>query len=143
MLQRGRSMNSLRVFADQLQLVCVTVTATHGAMMILAPGTGSSLPSIEAGTWASQSSSSEESVEALEEYHEPAWLATRVVAISEDGLRWNGVVRFLWFVLRGEGGVVVDVEAARGWLGLCTRLKMISGQILLQLQSTMLKSSVS
>jgi hypothetical protein len=45
---------------------------THGAMMILAPGTGSSFPSREEGTWASHWSSSLESVEARDEYHEPA-----------------------------------------------------------------------
>ncbi len=45
---------------------------THGAMMILAPGTGSSFPSIDEGTWASHSSSSLESVEARDEYHDPA-----------------------------------------------------------------------
>ena len=58
-----------------------TEKLTHGAMMILAPGTGSSVPSIEEGTWASQLSSSLESVEAREEYHEPAWLADLVVIV--------------------------------------------------------------
>jgi hypothetical protein len=55
---------------------------THGAMMILAPGTGSSFPSMEAGTCASHWSSSLESVEARDEYHEPAWLATLVVILK-------------------------------------------------------------
>ena len=62
---------------------------THGAMMILAPGTGSSFPSMDAGTWASHSSSSLESVEALEEYHEPAWLATLVVILALVVMRMN------------------------------------------------------
>ena len=55
---------------------------THGAIMILAPGTGSSFPSMEDGTWASHWSSSLESVEARDEYHEPAWLATLVVILN-------------------------------------------------------------
>ena len=52
---------------------------THGAIMILAPGIGSSFPSIEAGTWASHSSSSLDKVEGRDEYHDPAWLASLVV----------------------------------------------------------------
>jgi hypothetical protein len=58
-----------------------TEKLTHGAMMILAPGTGSSLPSMVDGTCANHSSSSPESVEAREVYHEPAWLATLVVIV--------------------------------------------------------------
>ncbi len=56
---------------------------THGAMIVRAPGIGNCFPSIEAGTCASHWSSSHESVDAREEYHEPAWLATLVVI-----LRW-------------------------------------------------------
>jgi len=54
---------------------------THGAMMILAPGTGSWFPSMEVGTWASHWSSSEERVEGRDEYHDPAWLADLVVML--------------------------------------------------------------
>lgn len=45
---------------------------------------GSSCPSMEAGTWDSQESSSEVRVDARDEYHEPAWLATRVVIIIDS-----------------------------------------------------------
>lgn len=45
---------------------------THGAMMTLAPDIGSSVPSIDAGTWASHWSSSEDSFEPEAEYQEPA-----------------------------------------------------------------------
>lgn len=41
-------------------------------MIILAPGIGSGVPEMEDGTWESHPSSSEESVEEREEYHEPA-----------------------------------------------------------------------
>lgn len=81
-LQQGLSRNSLHVFTllEWIRLER-TERLTHGAMMILAPGTGSFFPSMEAGTCASHSSSSLESVEAREEYHEPAWLATLVVIL--------------------------------------------------------------
>jgi hypothetical protein len=36
---------------------------------------------MDAGTWASHWSSSVESLEPWAEYHEPAWLATRVVML--------------------------------------------------------------
>ena len=52
---------------------------TYGAMITLAPLTGMRpTPSISSGTWPSQSSSCDDSVEAELEYHEPAWLARRV-----------------------------------------------------------------
>lgn len=80
---RGQSRNNLHV----LNLLDWrrggrTEKLTHGAMMTLAPGTGSSFPSMEVGTWASHSSSSPERVEARDEYHEPAWLATLVVILQ-------------------------------------------------------------
>lgn len=53
-LQQDRNTNSLHVF---IVLVrdnrCIVNKLTHGAMMILAPGTGSCAPSIEEGTWSS------------------------------------------------------------------------------------------
>lgn len=76
---------------------------THGAIMILAPRTGSCLPSIEDGTWASHRSSSAERVEPREEYQEPAWLATLVVILA-GGDQWV----CLWFYkmyFRTNGGV--------------------------------------
>lgn len=57
------------------------VWGTDGAMITLAPGMGSCFPSIEEGTWDSQESSSEVKVDARDEYHEPAWLAKRVVIL--------------------------------------------------------------
>jgi hypothetical protein len=60
---------------------------THGAMMILAPGMGNSFPSIEAGTSASHSSNSLESVEGRDVYHEPAWLAALVVIVKVQVLK--------------------------------------------------------
>ena len=47
--------------------------------MTLAPEIGSFLLSILSGTSASHSSSSVESSDGVEEYHEPAWLAALVV----------------------------------------------------------------
>lgn len=80
-----QSTSSLHVFAVLAQFnFSKRQKLTHGAMITLAPGTGSSVPSIDAGTWASHSSNSPESVEAREEYHEPAWLATLVVMLSVD-----------------------------------------------------------
>ena len=71
---------------------------THGAMMILAPGMGNCFPSIEEGTCASQASSSLERVDAGEEYHEPAWLATRVVILGAG-------VSALYWVCDGVGNI--------------------------------------
>ena len=51
-------------------------------MIILAPGTGNLVSSIEEGTWASHPSSSSERVDALEVYQEPAWLASLVLILS-------------------------------------------------------------
>ena len=62
-------------------------------MMILAPSIGSLDPSISEGTCASQPSSSADSLEPLPVYHEPAWLATRVV-IVHAGL--VGMIREDW-----------------------------------------------
>jgi hypothetical protein len=59
-------------------------------MMILAPGTGNSFPSREEGTSASHLSSSLERVEARDEYHEPAWLATLVVIVKLQVLKLDG-----------------------------------------------------
>ena len=76
--------------------------------MILAPGTGSSFPSMEEGTWASHWSSSLESVEARDEYHEPAWLANLVVILKlmkVEVLRLRRLKRLDvgWRRGRGEG----------------------------------------
>lgn len=51
-------------------------------MMTLPPGIGRDLPSILSGTWASHSSSSADSREEFDVYHEPAWLAGLVVILS-------------------------------------------------------------
>lgn len=54
----------------------------YGAMITRAPGIGRGWPLMEGSTWDSQPSSSEERVDLLELYHEPAWLATRVVILG-------------------------------------------------------------
>jgi hypothetical protein len=59
---------------------------------------------MEEGTWASHWSSSLESVEARDEYHEPAWLATLVVILKLTKVEvfgFAGKRGWMW----GEGGV--------------------------------------
>ena len=55
---------------------------SYGAMITRAPEMGRDIPSMEEGTWESQVSSSDVRVDARELYHEPAWLATRVVMLA-------------------------------------------------------------
>jgi hypothetical protein len=53
-------------------------------MMTLTLGIGSLLLSRLSGTWVSHSSSSAESSDGVEEYHEPAWLAALVVMLPRS-----------------------------------------------------------
>lgn len=68
-------------------------------MMIRAPRTGSCCPSIAMGTCDSQLSSSEDSVLPWDVYHEPAWLATRVVIVQVD--EWGDDATVICFALAG------------------------------------------
>lgn len=73
--------------------------STHGAMITLAPGTGSSLrlcPSDRGpmhvtgvGTAERYRSSSESSCDADFVYHDPAWLASRTILPPDMTYRWN------------------------------------------------------
>lgn len=67
----------------------------NGAMMTRAPETGSFVSEMVEGTWDSQLSSSEDSLLGFDVYHEPAWLASRVLLI----LFWLVVIAGSWVCL--------------------------------------------
>ena len=77
-----QSRNSLRAWKLLNAVSFGKVHNSHGAMMTLAPGWGTLLPSILSGTLDNQPSSSHESDNALSEYHDPAWVGLRFMACT-------------------------------------------------------------
>jgi hypothetical protein len=118
---RGRSRSSLRVYWEVREAEKKRGRGEpHGAMIIRAPGTGSWGRSFEVVTWASQPSSSLESLYFPAEYHEPAWLASRIVIVDVFGMRLE--LRGSGLLMEGSNELELEgFSADKRWLVLSTR----------------------
>ena len=86
----------------------------YGAIMTRAPGIGSFVSEIVEGTWDSQLSSSEDSLLGFDVYHEPAWLASRVLPMLfcnafEISWLWLQILECVCCGFLNDDGVVVDM----------------------------------